>query len=141
MENTDLPPDAILSEINDDLNFGRIWMLLASAYTKLNFWESAQIAYKQAKKRLESSVAMWSDLGICLNHLELGNLKDAKICVSDLLHDYTTNEEFDIVSLLYLKKYSYLSFYILFLWTCVFKLLYPILYISYQIFPGKIFNI
>ena len=99
MEDSSPPIDLDdLAELNDDLNYGRIWMLLASAYTKLKRWESAQIAYKEAKRRLESSIAMWSDLGICLNYLELNKLQSAGTCVGKLLGEYNEYPDFKEVN-------------------------------------------
>ena len=51
-------------------------------------------AYREAKKRLETAVAMWSDLGICLNYIELDKIEDAKTCVDKLYKDYEMYPEF-----------------------------------------------
>ena len=37
---------------------------------------------------------MWSDLGICLNYIELDKIEDAKTCVDKLYKDYEMYPEF-----------------------------------------------
>ena len=39
-------------------------------------------------------MAMWSDLGICLNYIELDKIEDAKTCVDKLYKDYEMYPEF-----------------------------------------------
>ena len=107
------PDDRI--ELNEPINFGRVWMLLASVESKLGHLTTAQrlifsmhiicaltiyfSAYREAKKRLETAVAMWSDLGICLNYIELDKIEDAKFCVDKLYKEYEKYPEFIAVSL------------------------------------------
>ena len=40
---------------------------------------------------------MWSDLGICLNYLELNKLDEAGTCVDNLLEEYNGYPEFILV--------------------------------------------
>ena len=112
METSEVPLDKDdLAALNDPLNYGRIWMLLASAYTKLKQWKVAQAAYKEAKLRLESSIAMWSDLGICLNYLELNKLRSAGTCVDKLLQEYDDYPEFkEVLQTKYKLRYLLLYF-------------------------------
>ena len=53
-------------------------------------------------------MAMWSDLGICLNYIELDKIEDAKTCVDKLYKDYEMYPEFIAVRKAFYKGHNFI---------------------------------